>query len=95
LAAPGNTAVPVLFALKIIGLYRQPDDVELCLSAVRAPLEPDAYWWAPAFRAFTFESAYAQAPRWQRCLFGPIRPSPMEHDRGVDTYGSGGPLRAL
>jgi hypothetical protein len=43
LAAPGNTGGPVLFALKIIGLYRQPDDVDLFLSAVRAPLEPDLY----------------------------------------------------
>ena len=61
LATPGNTAVPVLFALKIIGLYRQPDDVELFLSAVLAPLEPDSYWWTAAFHAFTFDSPYAQA----------------------------------
>jgi hypothetical protein len=61
LATPGNTGGPVLFALKIIGLYQQPDDVDLFLSAVRAPLEPDSYLWTPAFHAFTFESPYAQA----------------------------------
>ena len=28
---------------------------------MRAPLEPDSYWWTPAFNAFTFESPYAHA----------------------------------
>lgn len=42
-----------MFALKLIGFYRQPEDVELFVTAIRAPLEPDSFWWQPALYGFT------------------------------------------
>ena len=49
-----------LFALKVIGYYRQPEDVELFVTAVRAPIEPDSFWWHTAFYGFTEENACTQ-----------------------------------
>lgn len=52
LAAPESKRDHTLFALKLIGMYRQPEDVQLFLDAARAPLEPDSFWWQPAFHGF-------------------------------------------
>lgn len=49
-----------LFALKVIGYYRQPEDVELFVTAVRAPLEPDSFWWQPALYGFTEDNPCTQ-----------------------------------
>jgi hypothetical protein len=51
LAQPDNERLPALFALKIIGLYRQPEDVALFIGAARAPIEPDSFWWTTVFYA--------------------------------------------
>jgi hypothetical protein len=49
-----------LFALKVIGYYRQPEDVELFVTAVHAPLDPDSFWWHTAFYGFTQENPCTQ-----------------------------------
>ncbi|HET9395221.1 MAG TPA: HEAT repeat domain-containing protein, partial [Nitrospiraceae bacterium] len=49
-----------MFALKLIGYYRQPEDVELFVTAIRAPLEPDSFWWQPALYGFTEDNPCTQ-----------------------------------
>ena len=61
LSHPERTRLPALFALKIVAIYRQREDVALFIEAARAPLEPDSYWWVPAFYAFTAENAHTPA----------------------------------
>ena len=61
LSHPENTRLPALFALKIIAIFRQREDIALFIEAARAPLEPDSYWWVTAFYAFTAENAHTPA----------------------------------
>jgi hypothetical protein len=49
-----------MLALKLIGYYRQPEDVELFVTAVHARLEADSFWWQPALYGFTEENPCTQ-----------------------------------
>jgi hypothetical protein len=61
LAQPDDPALPALFALKVIALYQQPEDVALILGAARAPLEPESYLWTAVFYALHGENACTPA----------------------------------
>ncbi len=60
IAKPEEKDRYALFALKLLAMYRQPEDVDLFAEAVRAPIEPDNYMWTPAFYAIDAENPLTQ-----------------------------------
>lgn len=61
LANPESHDEYTLFALKVIQLYRQPEDLQLFIDAIRAPFQPDSYLWQPAFNAFDEKHPFTPA----------------------------------
>lgn len=53
---PAKTGLPALFALKILGHYRQPEDANLFVAVARAGLESDSYSWVIAFYPVTADN---------------------------------------
>jgi hypothetical protein len=75
---PDSKFEHALFALKLIGMCRQPDDVQLFIDAARAPLEPGSYFWEPAFYGFNEKNSGTPA-----LIAGLANPLPVEFIRVV------------
>lgn len=49
----------VMFIMKMLAMYRQPEDVALIAEAARKPIHPDAYMWSIVFGRFDGEHPYS------------------------------------
>ncbi len=50
----------MMFILKILGAYQQPEDIDLIARAARKPIDPENFMWSVVFNEFDTDHPFAQ-----------------------------------